>query len=407
MSAETNTNDFEELRQSARFWIEENFPKSLKNSELAKHVHGGYEPGYPDDFLLWRKRMGEQGWGAPTWPTQYGGGGLSNDEAKVVAEELNRAGAFNPIGGMGILQFGPTLLEYGTEEQKLKFIPPIARGEVHWCQGYSEPGAGSDLASLQAFGEDKGDHLLLNGQKTWTSGGYLGDWMFALIRTDRKVPKREGISLVMIDMKSPGVEVHRIKLIAGSSPFCNTFFTNVVVPKDQVVGPINDGWTIGKRLLQFERANIGGLGALGKDAPKPKTLEQYAKEYLELDDNGRIADPNLRHRIINHLMDQKALDLTVERFSQEMKQSNGPSPAVSIMKNAFSTIGQKRQEFIIEIMGSQGLGWEGDSYSEQELESVREWLGGKATTIYGGSNEIQNNIISKNVLGLPETTQKG
>jgi alkylation response protein AidB-like acyl-CoA dehydrogenase len=314
---------------------------------------------------------------------------------------MARIGAKNPIGGMGVMMFGPTLLEYGNEEQKKKHVPGIVKGEVWWCQGYSEPGAGSDLASLRTQCIDKGDHYLVNGQKIWTSGAQYADWCFCLVRTDN-TRKHEGISFLLIDMKSPGVEVRPIKLISGNSPFCETFFTDVKVPKENLVGPLNGGWTIGKRLLQFERQGIGGnVGGGGPNrGGESRSLDQVAKTYVGVDDKGRLADPDLRARIANHMMDIRAFMLTLQRSMAEAKGNSSPSFTTSIMKNAGSRITQDRAELLLELMGTQGLGWDGEGFSETELDTVRGWLGGKATTIYGGSYEIQNNIISKRVLGL-------
>ena len=254
--------DAEAFRAEARAWLEENFPASLKGNlaaQMAKMTGGAAESA---DARLWRERMGDKGWGTPTWPKPYGGG-LSRDEARVLQEEMAKIGARNPIGGMGVSMFGPTFLEYGTDEQKRKHMPGIVRGDVWWCQGYSEPGAGSDLASLQTKAEDKGDHWLINGQKIWTSGAQYADWCYCLVRTDPKAKKHEGISFMMIDMHSPGVEVRPILLINGTSPFCETFFTDVKVPKENQWGPLNGGWTVGKRLLQFERDSISaGLGGV-------------------------------------------------------------------------------------------------------------------------------------------------
>ena len=235
--------DVEAFRDEAKTWLDENFPASLKAdpaAQLADMMGGKPTP----DALTWKKRMGEKGWGTPTWPKAYGGGGLSRPEARALAEEMAKIGARNPIGGMGVMMFGPTLLEVGTEEQKKRHIPPIVKGELRWCQGYSEPGSGSDLASLQTKCEDKGDHFLINGQKIWTSGANLADWCFCLVRTDPAAKKHNGISFVLIDMKTPGVEARPILLINGGSPFCETFFTDVKVPKENLMGPLNGGWTI-------------------------------------------------------------------------------------------------------------------------------------------------------------------
>src|SRR5579859_3328455 len=251
--------DLDAFRAQARAWLEANFPISLSRQA------GGLSDGETDETLtgdaaLWKARMGAKGWGTPTWPKAYGGGGLSRAEAAVLAEEMSRLGAANPIGGMGVIMFGPTLLEYGDEVQKQQHLPGIIKGEVRWCQGYSEPGAGSDLAGLQTRAEDKGDHWLVNGSKIWTSGANFADRCFCLVRTDT-AKKHEGISFLLIDMKAPGVETRPILLINGTSPFCETFFTDVKVPKDQLWGPLNGGWTIAKRLLQHERDNnSAGLG---------------------------------------------------------------------------------------------------------------------------------------------------
>ncbi|MBI1328568.1 MAG: acyl-CoA dehydrogenase [Alphaproteobacteria bacterium] len=392
-----DTAELESFRAEARAWLEENLPPSIKGVDLAMAQQAGIEP--EGEGALWKKRMGEKGWGTPTWPKAYGGGGLSKEEAKVLQQEMNRAGARNPIGGMGVMMFGPTLLEYGNEEQKQRHIPPIVRGEIRWCQGYSEPNAGSDLASLQTRAEDKGDHFLVNGQKIWTSGAQWAHWCFCLVRTD-KTRKHEGISFLLIDMKSPGVEVRPIMMISGHSPFCETFFTDVKVPKENLVGPLNGGWTIGKRLLQFERQGLGGGGGGAGRGGEMRPLEDVAKSYIGTDEKGRLADPDLRARLTEHLMHQRAFMLTLQRSQQESKSNQGPSTATSIMKNVGSKVIQDRAELLIEIMGQQGLGWEGDGYSGSELASARAWLGGKAVTIYGGSTEIQNNVIAKRMLGL-------
>jgi alkylation response protein AidB-like acyl-CoA dehydrogenase len=392
--------DLEAFRTSAREWIAANFPASLKGKPNPMGVEERTKPSA--DQEAWRKAMGEKGWGVPTWPAAYGGGGLSGAEARVVQQELNRAGAYNPIGGMGVMMFGPTLLEYGTEAQKQEHIPPIVRGEIAWCQGFSEPGAGSDLASLQTKAVDKGDHFEIDGSKIWTSGAQWADWCFCLVRTDT-TKKHEGISFVLFTMHQPGVEVRPIPLIAGSSPFCETFFTSARAEKKDLVGPLNGGWTIAKRLLQHERSGLtgagGGLGSGGKP------LEQLAKDYVGVDDKGRIADSDLRARLVTNAINWRAFQQTAVRAMMESKGNAGPSSATSIMKNAGTQLIQERQEMALEIMGHQGLGWEGDEFTADELAAVRGWLFGKAFTIFGGSQEVQSNIVSKRILGLPDLTQ--
>jgi alkylation response protein AidB-like acyl-CoA dehydrogenase len=400
--AETVATDLDAFAAEVREWIEEKFPRSLKGKQqLMMMIEGG--PVLEQDFSRWKKAMGERGWGTPTWPKQYGGAGLSSVQARVLQQEMSRVGAWNPIGGMGVMMFGPTLLEYGNEEQKRRHIPGIATGDVRWCQGYSEPGAGSDLAALRTQCVDSGDNFLVNGQKIWTSGAQFADWCFCLVRTDN-TKKHEGISFLLIDMKTPGVEVRPIKLISGNSPFCELFFTDVKVPKENLVGDRNRGWTIGKRLLQHER---GGLSAGSPIRANERDIDRIAKDYIGTDPQGRIADPDLRACIAGHMMDARALRLTLLRAAAESKASQGPSAATSVMKNAASRIGQDRAELLLEIMGHQGLGWEAQGFSNDEVEATRVWLGGKATTIYGGSYEIQNNIIAKQILGLLDLESLG
>jgi alkylation response protein AidB-like acyl-CoA dehydrogenase len=391
--------ELDAFRAEARAWLDENYPRSLKDGD-DEEASFSTVPKLSADGKLWKERMAAKGWGTPTWPKAYGGGGLSQTEARVLQEEMNRIGATNPMAGMGLSMFGPTLLEYGTEDQKKRHIPPIVRGEIRWCQGYSEPGAGSDLAGLQTKCEDAGDHWLVNGQKIWTSGAQFADWCFCLVRTDT-TKKHEGISFVLIDMHQPGAEARPIKLIAGSSPFCETFFTNARVEKNDMVGPLNGGWTVGKRLLQHERSGQGGVRTAGGGS-----IADLAKRYLGTDETGRLADSDLRGRIAQNMIDAHAHALTIERAAAEARGNQNPSAVTSIMKNSGTRIGQESAELTLEIMGHQGLGWDGDDFSADEVQAVRGWLMGKAGTIAGGSFEVQNNIITKRILGLPELTGK-
>ncbi len=400
--ADFGGDDTEAFRGEARTWLEANFPEALKANPAAQMAAamGGKES---PEAKLWRERMGERGWGTPTWPAEYGGGGLSRPQARVLAEEMARIGARNPIGGMGVMMFGPTLIEYGTEELKRQHLPGIIKGEVRWCQGYSEPGSGSDLASLQTRAEDKGDHYRVNGQKIWTSGANLADWCFCLVRTDT-AKKHEGISFLLINMRTAGVEVRPILLINGTSPFCETFFTDVVVPKNQLFGPLNGGWTVAKRLLQFERDNISaGLGGGSIGAPvQALTVETAAKDYVGLDETGRLSDTDFRRRVTEHLMEVHSFQLTVRRAADEARSNQGPSAATSIMKYAGAKVAQDRNELIVEALGANGLGWEGEAYSGPELAAVRTWLRSKGNSIEGGTSEINLNVVSKRVLGLPD-----
>jgi alkylation response protein AidB-like acyl-CoA dehydrogenase len=296
---------------------------------------------------------------------------------------------------------GPTLLEFGTEEQKKRHLPRIVHGEVAWCQGYSEPGAGSDLASLRTRAEDKGDHFVINGQKIWTSGAQFADWMFALVRTDPDVPKHDGISFVLLSMDQPGITVRPIRLISGNSPFCETFFDNAIASKEDLVGELNKGWTVGKRLLQHERSGQGGLGGGRREAGAGGALESLAKRYIGEQD-GQIQDPAWRARVLEMNMNQRAFGLTTRRAMEENRDGRTVGDATSIFKLYGSTLSRDRAAMTVEIMGFQGVGWDGDAFTEQELAATRGWLSSRAVTIFGGTNEIQKNIIAKRVLGLPD-----
>lgn len=382
-----------EFRTQVRDWLAQNFPQSLagKGDEWA-----AAQPHLPEgeDWAAWKNAMGSKGWAVPTWPAEHGGGGLTRAENSILQEELERIGAFNPIGGIAQYMFGPTLLEVGTPEQIRQHIPPIARGEIRWCQGYSEPGAGSDLASLKTRAQDEGEYYLVNGQKIWTSGSMDAQWCFCLVRTDT-TKKHEGISFLLIDMATPGIEVRPLVLISGNSTFGEVFFTDVKVPKENLVGGLTEGWTIAKRLMQHERSGIGARKQTHGDL---RPVDVVAKEYIGTDARGHIDDPDLRARITRHKMWERAHRLTVERVAAESKA--GPSTATSVLKNAGSVMLQTRGELLLEIMGMQGLGWEGDDYTDLERETLRVTLQNKAHSIYGGTFEIQNNIIAKRILGM-------
>ncbi len=390
------SDDLSTFREEARHWFSENFPTSLRGKRPPGIA--GFGAKFTGDWKLWQERLGEKGWSAPTWPAAYGGGGLTPVQAAIVREEMNAAGATNPIGGFGIMMWGPTLLDFGTEEQKQRYLPDIIKGNIHWCQGYSEPGAGSDLANLQSFAEDRGDHFVINGSKIWTSGAFESDWMYGIFRTD-KHNKYEGISFITLDMKSPGVEVKPIKLISGSSPFNEVFFTDVIVPKDNLIGELNKGWAIGKHLLLHERSGIAGDGAGNVNGGATNWgLEEAAKDHIGMRGN-ELADGAMRERIANNRMLSQAFGLTAKRFSAEAAAS-GPTAAIGILKIAWAKMNQEREELMVEIMGNRGIGWEGEGFSEQELSHTRAMLRSKANSIEGGSNEVNLNLVAKRVLGL-------
>ena len=340
------------------------------------------------------------------WPTEYGGGGLSLEQTKVLYEEMSAIDARPPLRNMGTRMLGPTLLEYGTEDQKRRHLTAIAEGKANWCQGYSEPGAGSDLAGLRTQADDHGDHFVINGQKIWTSGAQFADWMFCLVRTDSDAPKHQGISFVLLPMDQEGVTVKPIQLISGGSHFCETFLDNAIAEKRDLIGQLNEGWTVGKRLLQHERSGQGGLGpSIGKSGPVGVTIDldvaEVGLDYVGGDD-GKIADPSLRDEVIRWKMRNAAFSATQRRAGAEASSGATPGAATSIFKLYGSSLAQDRQDLTARLMGTQGAGWEGDGFSSDEVGATRSWLSSRAVTIYGGTNEVQCNIIAKRVLGLPD-----
>ena len=395
--------DLSSFQAETRSWLEDNCPPSMRTATPEEEViWGGRKQDWVNpDSKVWLERMAEQGWTVPTWPTAYGGGGLSPDEDKILQAEMRRINARSPLQSFGIWMLGPALLEFASEEQKLHYLPQIARGEIRWCQGYSEPSYGSDLAGLQTKAEDKGDYYLVNGAKIWTSYADMADWIFCLVRTDGDAPKHEGISFLLFDMESEGVTTSPIPLISGASPFCQTFFDDVKVPKHHLVGELNKGWTIAKRLLQHERQMISGIGgnsALGGSGTK---LEAVAKQYLGEQD-GRIADEAARADVCEHRINDRAFQLTLSRSAEEAKSGKADPNLASIFKFYGTEQNKRKYERLLELMGTQAVGWQGDAFSEREIGTTRQWLRSKANSIEGGTSEVQLNVIAKRVLGLPD-----
>ncbi len=386
-------------REETREWLDENCPASMRNRSV--HFEDAYEVYNTDDAHMWLERMAERGWTAPKWPKEYGGGGLNREEHKILQQEMVDLRLLPAATGMGLSMIGPTLLEFGTDEQKQRHLPSIVSGKVRWCQGYSEPGAGSDLASLQTKAVLDGDHFVINGQKIWTSGAERADWMFVLTRTDTQAPKHDGISFMLLDMQQPGVITKPIKLISGSSPFCETFFDNALAKKEDLVGELNKGWTVAKRLLQYERSGPGDTGGAKKSKPRLNPLAAIALKYIG-ESAGKVADPVIRDQITQQVIQEKCLQLTASRVAQESKSSGAPGAATSIFKYVGSTLAKNGSELRARLRGTQGIGWSGAEFTDEELAATQGWLRDRAVTIYGGTNEVQLNIISKRVLGLPD-----
>ncbi len=378
--------DHDTFRTDTRAWLEANCPAEMREPvrSEADLCWGGRNWSFQSDAQKnWLEVMAVRGWTVPDWPKPYGGGGLTGEQAIVLKEEMHRIGARSPLTSFGISMLGPALLKFGTEEQKKHYLPQIARGEIRWCQGYSEPGAGSDLAGLQTKAEDKGDHWLVNGQKVWTSYADKADWIFCLVRTSTE-SKQGGISFLLFDMETPGVSTKPILLISGSSPFCETFFDDVQVPKDQVVGEVNKGWDVAKYLLGHEREMISGMGLGGGGS-----LGAAVKP----------ADPMLRSEIAAFDIDALAFQAMSERFTAMWKAGEAHPASPSMMKYAGTELNKRRNELVMAAGGSGALEW--DSERSKHGKAARDWLRSKGNSIEGGTSEIQLNIVAKHILRLP------
>ncbi|MEL6102133.1 MAG: acyl-CoA dehydrogenase family protein [Pseudomonadota bacterium] len=379
--------DLDGFRAEVRAWLESNCPEVMRDGAAGEEniCWGGRNWQFQSDAQrLWLERMAARGWTVPTWPTEYGGAGLSRAEDKILTEELQRLNARLPLQSFGIWMLGPALLHFGTHEQKLEYLPAIARGEVRWCQGYSEPGAGSDLASVQTRAEIDGDDYVINGQKVWTSYADKADMIFALVRTDRDAPKHKGISFVLIDMETPGVTTRPIKLISGKSPFCETFFDDARIPRSQIVGAENRGWDVAKYLLTHEREMISGGGdGLISGRPLGAVLDDAA-----------LSDATIRAEALACEVDTLAMALTLDRYKDQAEQSE-IGDASAMLKYYGTELNKRRHELMMKAGGSDALTWDGKG------GLAPDWLRTKANSIEGGTSEVMLSIVSKRVLGLP------
>ncbi|PWR25338.1 acyl-CoA dehydrogenase family protein [Zavarzinia aquatilis] len=389
--------DLAGFRAEVAAWLEENCPAAMRQPARGDEdmCWGGRNPVFScPEQKLWLERMAARGWTVPDWPREYGGGGLDPAETKVLRQEMARLGCRSPLSSFGIWMLGPALLKYGNEAQKREHLPRIARGEIRWCQGYSEPNAGSDLASLATRAEDRGDHFLVNGQKIWTSYADKADWIFCLVRTDR-TSKHNGISFVLFDMASPGVSTKPILLISGYSPFCETFFDDVKVPKENLVGELNKGWDVAKYLLGHEREMISAMGLGEAGVPLP----EIALQSMGRDDRGLLDEPVLRARIALFEVRAAAFRAMSERFIDELKAGKAHPAQPSMMKYYGTELNKARHELIMAAGGSGALDWE--SAASNGGAAARAWLRTKANSIEGGTSEVQLNIIAKRILDLP------
>ena len=393
--------ELEDFREQTRDWLETNCPPMARGTGYVPI--GSRSVDLHPELSLWLERMIEKGWTVPTWPRKYGGADLGNDEYKILIEELKRIDARPPLTGRGVNYIGPTILEFGTDDQKARWLPICARGEGAWAMGYSEPGAGSDLASLSTKAEKRGDQYWLNGRKTWTSDAADCDYIFVLARTSLQKPKHEGISLILVDMHQEGVSVSPIPLLSGASPFCETVFEDAVASSEDIIGGVDNGWTVGKRLLQFERSTHAGINISGAQGglTQDSRLPDLVRKYVGASD-GNISDFAIRERLLKYEMNTKSQQITQRRAIEEL-EARAPAFTSSAVKLTNALNIQAGDELLMDSMGPSGYRWDVESgATEEELKALRNWLYQKSLTIAGGTKEIQLNIIAKRVLGLPD-----
>ena len=382
--------DLDQFRAETRAWLEENCPAEMRQPIRDEDdiCWGGRNVQFKSEAQkLWLERCAAKGYTVPDWPKAYGGAGLTPEQAKVLRQEMASLGCRSPLNSFGIWMLGPALLKFGTEEQKVHYLNPIARGEIRWCQGYSEPGSGSDLVSLQTFGEDMGDHWVVNGSKIWTSYANKADWIFCLVRTNKE-DRYQGISFLLFDMTTPGVSTKPILLISGASPFCETFFDNVKVPKHQIIGELNRGWDVAKYLLGHEREMISNMGSEGGGAPLGITFRDV------LADN-----PVLRAEMAMFDVEGLAFHAHSERFMDEWKTGRAHPAYSNLMKYIGTELNKKRNELAMATGGSDALEW--DSRRSKQGARARGWLRTKANSIEGGTSEVMLNVVAKRILDMP------
>ena len=388
------TNELESFSLEVDAWIEEHCPESMRSPmPVSEQVWASSDIHFPTtDSKIWFDAMVSKGWCTPEWPVEYGGGGLSFDESKVLRSRLKFFGCRPAQINFGISMLGPVILEFGTEAQKKEFLPKISRGEIWWCQGFSEPGAGSDLANISTSAVLKGSEYLINGSKIWTSEANKADWMYCLVRTAKTEKKQAGISFILLNLRQPNIDIKPIKLLSGQSPFCQVFFDDVLAKESHRIASENDGWKVAKRLLEFERTMMADLGSEGAVDIEP--IKTY-KNSRAIDAPGQL---KLRKKIIKHEMRNHLVDLTMARTGIESK--SGFSPAALILKYISTEETQTRWELNVASLGAGGLEIvEKSQGSKQEI--AKSFFYSKAYTIAGGSSEVQLNIISKHILGLP------
>jgi alkylation response protein AidB-like acyl-CoA dehydrogenase len=371
------------FRSEVRSWLDANLPVKLRGRTARPP---------PDELMPWYHTLSRKGWIAPHWPKHYGGMGATLNEQIIMTEELARVGAPHlPVQGLN--HIGPIIMEFGTEAQKQKHLPPIVAGSVIWAQGYSEPGAGSDLASLATRATLDRDRFVVNGQKIWTTWGHHSNWMFALVRTDPQAqPRQAGISFLLIDLRTPGIRIRPIKTIAGDDEFSEVFFDDVEVPAENLVGKLNDGWRIANALLGHERLNTSNPQFALMALERIRTMARAS---------GVMADPAFRDRFAAASINVTALSAMFSHAVELTNQQQSLGPEVSVIKIYGSELLQALNELLIEAAGAHAATENAIGTNFGEVDVAAPFLQARRVTIYGGSSEIQRNVLARRVLNLP------
>ena len=368
-------------RDEARAWLKANAPKR-REGEMDLKL-------FVENRRAWQKTLFDAGYIGITWPKAYGGQGRSFMEQLIFNDEMILAQAPEPINVIGLGMGGPVLIAHGTDEQKARYLPPLLSGEEIWCQGFSEPNAGSDLSGLQTKAEDRGDHYLVNGQKVWTTLAHVAKWCMLVTRERKEANPRDGLTYLLVDMESAGIEVRPLVQITGDAEFNEIFFKDVEVPKTQILGEAGQGWTVAMTTLLHERGTLG----LALTTRAQITVGELAELARRL---GRGSDPLVRQRIAQHAVEARALQLNGYRALSSMKRSGIPGPEGSILKLMWSELNQRMTETAIDVAGPAGQVGDGEGWKYQFLRS-------RANTIEAGTSEILRNILAERVLGLPRS----
>ncbi|MHB1486324.1 MAG: acyl-CoA dehydrogenase family protein [Acidimicrobiales bacterium] len=399
-AAMTNsTRSDDEIRSEVRDWLHANLPPAWVEAVQAGDEAGLARARAGVDYNQWCARLGEAGWATPTWPTEYGGAGLEAAQAKIVNEELNRYRVLRSFNVIGIGMGGPTIMRWGSDELKLRYLPPMAQHKEIWCQLFSEPGAGSDVAGLATRATRDGDEWIVNGQKVWTTLAHMASYGLLVARTDPDAPKHKGLSYFVVDMHAPGVEVRPLKQITGDAEFNEVFFTDVRIPDSHRLGPVGEGWAVATTTLMNERVALSGAGSIGGGNVGGGPVDALVASARA---SGASRDANLRQRLVQAYIEGRLVQITNFRAGAARKSGREAGPEGSVTKLFQAEYNQRLQNLAVDLLGADGMAWDGPPGVGPLASVVHGFLRSRANTIEGGTSEIMRNILGERVLGLPK-----